>query len=104
MYYPRENKMRKQTESAKKDLFMRVRCHALVAVDDIREAVGLGVDPALLWSAAGRVLRLFIGVLALLPTLKSCVGISLMSIFPGITQNRFHTKLIWHKGFNEERK
>lgn len=84
--------MRKQTESAKKDLFMRVRCHALVAVDDIREAVGLGVDPALLWSAAGAGLAVIHRRVGIAPNIEELRG-----EFPDEYLSGYYAEQISHK-------
>ena len=45
--------MNNRIDTAKKELFQRVRCKALVSDTDICDAFKLGVDASLLWAAAG---------------------------------------------------
>ena len=45
--------MNNRIDTAKKELFQRVRCKALVSDVDICDAFQLGVDASLLWAAAG---------------------------------------------------
>ena len=84
--------MRKRTEADKKHLFMRVRCHALVGTEDIREAFIMGIDPALLWSAAGAGLAVIHRRVGIAPNVESLRG-----DFPDEYLSGYYAEQIAHK-------